>query len=303
MTHKGVLTGETLGTIEDRPPRWWRGRSFYLGGAAGLLVAAITAVALALTGTLSLARDVADETGSVSPARGTVEGPGFDTPEAAAEAFLEGLRDQDVEAMTNAFAIESFVEKCDHAAAIERLELASSFVAQQSCPFPNDNPFGLDANLLFRRSHVADEVSRILMSRISPHLWDPGNGGVPSEVIADGDAAREYQEQTEADLEVHEFAAISAVTAVSPALFVPRYSPAQWEEATAKRVKPYGLTPDEYRDVALLFTVEGERWLFTPSVGRYGDRWYLISLSSILTSILNLDPGGQGLVPESELMY
>lgn len=300
MTHKDVLTGETLATVEDRPPRWWRGRSFYLGGAAGLLVAAITAVALALTGTLSLARDVADETGSVSPARGTVEGPGFDTPEAAAEAFLEGLRDQDVEAMTNAFAIESFVEKCDYVAEIERLGTAGPFTAAVSCPFPNDDPFGRDANRLLRRNNVADEVGRVFMSRVSPHLWE-GDGTTQSETIESGEAAREYQEQTEADVRGYVFAGITGITSVSPVLIAPQYASQKTQDGVARRAKPYGLAPEEYRDVALIFTLDGEPWIFTASAGQYGDRWYLISLNSVLAAILNLDLGHLGPVPSSEL--
>ena len=51
------------------------------------------------------------------------EGDGFDSPEDAAKAYLEGLRDLDIPRMMSAFAVESYVENFNFEALLNMLRV------------------------------------------------------------------------------------------------------------------------------------------------------------------------------------
>lgn len=253
---------------------------FLLGGALGVVLAALVVGALVLTGLVSV-----DTSGSVV----TSEGGGFDTPEEAAIAYVEALRDQDLTAMREVFAIESYVEACDYSATLEHIGAHQPF--GRHCSFPDEAPVGQQANLGARHIEVTEFVVMPLIGHVSDAYF---NDGV-SVLFEDADAVREFQDETSADFADYPFARVQNIQTAAPGELYDRYDSERsmdYVEMVAQRV---GLSGADYVEVAVTFDLDGEEWVFAPSVGRYNDRWYLVSPRGTLGSLLGFALGSGGL--------
>lgn len=259
-----------------------------LGAGAGVLASALVAVLLVATGVISLGSGGAGGPGGRD---GISEGPGFDTPEAAATAYLEGLRDGDLDAMAGAFAVESFAERCDYAALLDRLQVHTPPTALTSCPFPADDELGAAANVEARRSTVASSVLQPLVSQVSPHLFNEGVA-MP---LRDETEIGEFQEQTAADFAEYRLGRIEAITTVEPGSLDEVYDSEAHQRILEATAATFGLSTDDYTDVAVTFQLDGEQWVFAPTVGRYDGRWYLVAPSGSLAAILGIPAGTGGL--------
>jgi len=268
----------------------FNGRTFALGGLAGIVVAGLVALALALTGVIGVGRAGSGQ---------RFEGPGFATPEAAAQAFLDGLKAKDLPSMLDAFAVESFAQQCDFGALLSRLKMYQYFNVTSSCGYPQDDPLGQAMNIAARRGTTVGQVSMLLAAHVSPHL-DPTAGGQtfgddPAEVTA-------FQAQTKADFANYLFAGMGAATAVSPdSVTNGKYSSDVNQRMLALTAAQYGLQSGDCADVVLTFDLRGERWVFAPSVGRYHGKWYILTLQGNVAVLLgmNATAGGMGPMPPS----
>jgi len=81
------------------------------------------------------------------------EGDGFDSPEDAVKAYLEGLRDGDLRRMISAFAIESYVENFK----IEPFIVRYAYLTGMDME-PNANEFVASLNVLNRRGKVTEMI-------------------------------------------------------------------------------------------------------------------------------------------------
>ena len=93
-----------------RPVRGGRLVPALIGAAAALVVLFAIAASLIVTGGATL-----------GSAPDTLEGPGYATPDAAAEAYLAAMKAGDVPAMVKTFAIETYGEHADGALFVERM--------------------------------------------------------------------------------------------------------------------------------------------------------------------------------------
>lgn len=256
-----------------------------LPALAGFLAAALVTGLLLGTGVLRL--------GGAGSSEG--QGPGFETPEEAAMAFVEGLREGDIDAMAGVFAIESFAESCDNAALLEFTRAYSPVGGL--CPYPATTDLGAAANLEARRVDVRSTVVQTVTIHTSPQLW---NDGTP-EMLTDEQAIDDFIQQTASDFENYPFANLENATSVEPGTLYDEYdSVAELNESAAAMA---GLAPDDYVDVAITFEIDGETWLFAPSAGRYDGRWYLTHQGGRLAELVGMEriQGGLGRTSELDL--
>lgn len=265
------------------------GTRMLLGAALGFVAATLVGVLLIGTGVIGIGSN--RETGEYGH-----EGPGFATPEDAAQAFLEGLRDGDFAAMASAYAIESFAENCDYAALLTRVRVHAPNFMLQSCPFPADDAVGARANLEARRAAVPVVVLNIWAAHVSPQMWNEGGY-----LTLDDDAqVREFLDQTAADFDDYLFAGIDNIQSATPQSVSDIYDESRSNiDAQATQ---YGLASEDYVDVALTFDIDGQSWLFAPTAGRYDDgRWYLVEPSGTLAALVGMESLAFGLSPRDDL--
>ncbi|MFV0252388.1 MAG: hypothetical protein ACK5H2_03530 [Beutenbergiaceae bacterium] len=250
---------------------------------AGFLVAALVAGLLLGTGVLRL--------GGTDSSGG--QGPGFETPEEAALAFVAGLREADIDAMAEVFAVESFTENCDNAALLEYTRAYSPIGGY--CPYPATSDLGAAANLQARLGDIRSNVVRAVTLHTSPQLWNDGT----TETLPDEQAVDDFIQQTTSDFENYPFADLEDAVSVAPRALYAEYD--QVAEINESAAAMAGLDPDDYVDVAITFESDGETWLFAPSAGRYDGRWYLLHQHGRLAEAVGMTPMYGGLSRTSEL--
>ena len=255
------------------------GKAFGIGAAAGVVVSGLVVLALALAGVVGLTR---------APGHARYEGPGFDTPEAAARAFLDGLANKDMDAMLATFAYESFAGQSDYGVLLNRLHTHRWPGSSASgCMFPRDDPLGQAANLEARRANVVGQTMGVLGTEVSSHLV---NEFVPQDFPSDDPTAQvaAFQAQTQADFAAYTLGNVGPIASVSPdSVTGGKYSSAVNQSNIEQWLLPqYGLQSDDYADVVLTFERQGKKWAFAPSVGRYHGRWYVIVLQGNVSQLL-----------------
>ena len=257
-----------------------------LGAGAGVVVAALLVMVLVVTGVFS-----------VGSGGSQAQGPSYSSPEDAAKAFLEGLRDRDMDAMTGTFAVRSYVENCDNAAYLKRISVYSPATLFSSCPFPAEDSFGAASGEELRRAQVTESIVFTLTTWVSPHL-SIDEGTVQFD---DDSAVEDFEDQTAKDFSNYLFAGIENIESVSPGSLHEAYDSDVNEKSIAAQAATYGLEEEDFADVALTFDVDGESWVFVSSVARYDGRWYLLYQGGILSALLGISNYAGGISPESEL--
>ena len=150
--------------------KWYLAR---LGGVRGILL--VNSRIYEDGGTVSLTQEKggSESDSTASPAKTSVsgidfsrklEGDGFEFPEDALKAYIEGLRDGDFNRVISAFAIESYVENFNFEA-----YLNMGFYSHSLASPPKANEFVASLNVETRRGEVAKEILLIYFL-----LCDPG---------------------------------------------------------------------------------------------------------------------------------
>lgn len=72
----------------------------------------------------------------------------------------------------------------------------------------------------------------------------------------------------------------------SPYDIVPAYASENIQEIKERYRMQYGA--DELKEIICVFTVGGEEYVIMPQLLRYGDRWYISTLNSILSIVCDI---------------
>lgn len=251
------------------------GAKVLLGGLLGALLAALVVVVLAVTGVVNV---------SLSRSADAHEGGGFDTPEQAAIAYVEAFRDQDLRAMQQAFAVESYAQACDYEAELEQLSTFMWSAALHSCPFPADDTVGAQANVELRQAAITQAVSYSFTRIVAPELGVDANG----RMFNDDAEIRDFLHQVSQDFADYAPGRISNIQAIEPEQIYDGYTDERIRDIVQGTAEVLGIGGPDYVDVAVTFEMDGEEWVFMPAVGRYNDRWYLITPQGSLALLMGL---------------
>ena len=227
-------------------------------------------------------------TGERSQRTGQVE-RGFDTPEEAIIAYLEGLRDFDMDKMLSAFAIEVFVENYDFEGNIERIGQYTPFA---ELGFPNANELVTSINAERRRGQIVDSI-RFQYLALSREPWD----GMP-EIVED---ARAFTRGFEADLNRLDFQTMEILGFIPPEAFSDVFLDEANQENRARFANVFGV--DEIVCLAVVFQLDGQRYIMLPWMGNYDGQWFLLHLGGNLSMIMGLSMHAAGTLPPEYAEY
>lgn len=254
----------------------------WLFGACGTAVGAILlAVILFATGVLSFG-------GS------RIEGPGFDTPEDAARAYLTGLRSQNVDAMLSAFAVESYVENYDLEATVERLK---TYMPTLEIRLPNSNAYNRQLNITSRRNQL---MSMIANQYIFYNAPDALNNYEPT-MFGDSGEITDFIEGIERDTKDYVFADLKIGEVLKPKDVSDLYTTDGNLDNIARQAKTFGADEDDVVNIAITFEADGQDWLFCPQAVRYNGKWYLQSAQGNLAILVGMVFYGGGIAPMDTL--
>lgn len=223
---------------------------------------------------------------------------GFDTPEAALGALLDGLKAADLEQMYSAFAVEPYAAH----ATLENFLSANGYWAFMTSPLPTTSPLYGQFNTVQRASLVIERLRLMLLT-----LHDPARDWSAPQVANPERDPDAYNALMEA-LSTNRLAGLADMSEVqfhSAEAFIAAHAPDQadtWAGA-AQRVIPRQLMvtgADDFRSLAATFSYNGETWVLFADAVCYDGRWYLYNMPGILGTMLGVPSSGPA-VPLSTL--
>ncbi len=281
------------------PPDEWPGRPpaaarsgrlgpALIGAAASLVALLVVAVLLVVVGVVSVgSRD------------DRIEGPGYATPEQAAEAYLTAMRASDVPAMIRTFAVETYAEHADGALMVER-NYAWMFQADPELPRAALND---DLNAQVHLSSMSWAIYYQYLALSDPDFAGDAltvGSGDDDEALAELD---ELNQQLAATFDGTAFAGISSATLMDWQSALPQladtFNGEQNQQNIDAQARPSGADEVAFQ-VADLQTRHGEYLLFL-QLNRYGDRWWVGSFSGNLAALVGVETIAGGLVPAADV--
>ena len=212
------------------------------------------------------------------------EGPGFDTPEDAVACYMNGLKNLDFEQMLSAYAWETLAS---HYSVEKHIQRIQAYSPTSYARIPATNDFMVSATLHALR---AAEV-RMIYNALESYIL--------GEDYPDGKLIPLQEEgEVEAFLQKFDNGKLEALTGMSDIIFLTPdlvtnnlFSHEKNQENFKKQTAPYGA--DEVVNVVAAAFVGDGTIMCIPTVARYGDRWYMVSVSSMTHMILGVDMNHQ----------
>ena len=216
------------------------------------------------------------------------EGEGFATPEEALTCYMEGLRNLDFDQVLGAFAWETQMEHYDFKAFFERIRAYQPTMRPR---MPSVNDFMFSANVNILRFYQVDLIYRSLEQYIlgedSPTR--AATGSIVFEKDSD-DVAVFLQKFDNGKLE--KLTQMTNIRFLSPDAISDNKFSSEWNrEIFIKQTAYYGA--DETVNLVGVADVGDETLYCCPTICRYGDKWYLVSVSSMASSIVGVSMNHQ----------
>ena len=208
---------------------------------------------------------------------------GFDTPEAAVECYLNGLKNQDLDQMLSAFFFEDHGKDQVMSAYLDRVKTYSPTV----CPaFPQGNALTDSLNAELARSMTVTSIRYTLTAFVTQGLEFGRAYPIRDEGTGEDFISNHF------DLSRLELVStLDNIQVITPQMaemfgYLRNYSGDKIQEMLEKSRLAYNA--DEISDRIGLFTIDGKMYAVAPGVVRYGDRWYLSSLNGLAASIMGI---------------
>lgn len=208
------------------------------------------------------------------------EREGFDTPEEALTCYMEGLKNLDFNQMLNAFAWETQMEHYDFKAYFERIRVYQTTMYPR---MPSVNDFMFAANVNVLRFNQAELIYRSLEQYI---LGDDSPINTATRTIVfqkDSDDVVNFLQKFD-NGRLEKLTQMTNIRFLSPDDATNNmFSTGRNPENFIKQTACYGA--DETVNLVGVADVGDETLYCCPTICRYGDKWYLVSVSSMVSMI------------------
>ncbi len=228
--------------------------------------------------------DIPELPGSRAGAGGDrIESEGFDTPEEAVTAYLEGLKACDTEQMLSTFSVESYAQNFNMQAYLEHTQ-AYMYLTQEVA-FPTVNDFTKAMTASKRKGQLQEDI---LKQGNGLYSW---NCFLTDTELEQGAffTWEELQEKLELD-------SVEVIDFIPPETFAEDERMKQaTKEFWSQRAGIYGA--DQIQDCVTVFTCGGEKYCLFMEVAQYDGRWYNHSFDSYTYMLTGYGADGMGTLP------
>jgi hypothetical protein len=228
-----------------------------------------------------------------SPALGTgiapkqkYEGVGFDSPEKAARAYIEGLRDSDLNRMMSAFAVESFAENYD----AQAYWIRYSYYIQSEMPLPNTNKFFTALNIESRRKKVFNMIQTYYLSMCEGQPWSLPRGFI----LKNETNARDLSNELNTYLGASRFQPLEIIGFIPQKALSGKFDPRVLDMMASLGAERGA---DKLESCAVVFRLDENEYIFCIDTVNYGDNWYISNLGGFISSIIKVGEFSSGLIP------
>ena len=241
----------------------------------------------AVSGFFLLERITAATPASSAQVSHRIEGEGFDSPENAALAYLEGLRDLDLHRMISTFAVESYAENYDFEAGLNRVQV---YQFGQEIKLPNANDFATALNIESRRSRV----SFIVLSHYL-YLCHPEFNRVNSIVLKSETDIRNFIAELNINLNTPSFKTLKILGSIPPLVLHDYFQNPKNMENMERLATVRGA--DSLVSCAAVFTLGGKEYILCLDAISYGGKWYISELGGNIGMLLAIPVFSMGTAP------
>ena len=219
---------------------------------------------------------------------GTLEGSGYDTPEDAVLAYLNGLSNGDASEMLSTFAIESYVEHQDPVSTLKRRK---AFVPASRDGIPHDTEY---AKSLVINARLGELVQYILYQYIELSTNAEGQIIALNEDYSLDDLLYQFKYSP-----VNEWIGnVEFIEWINPANLSANFFTANNLSNIAVNAACAGA--DDFAELAAYIRLNGEDAIQLMECVKYNGRWYNLTLLSNLANILGLNAYSGGLLYSEE---
>ena len=224
-------------------------------------------------------------------ATGIIEGNGFATPQEALGAYIEGLKNNDIDQMISTFAVETYVENYSIMKMVERLGSYQPVLGY----VPSVSDFSVRLNIEKRRSDIMNSIrNQYLVLQGSPTVIGE-DAGKP--VVLRGDITAEEVLQ---ELFVSDDIEILGTIEFNDEFFDPTELSGNYgSEINLEFMKKQAavIGAEDLVSVAAKFYCDGSPVIVTADAVEYNGRWYLNTLSGNIGNLLALNSYIAGTLP------
>lgn len=220
----------------------------------------------------------------------SIEGEGFDSPEDAALAYLEGLRDLDLNRMISTFAVESYAKNYNFEATLNRVKV---YQFGLEIKLPNANEFVTALNIESRRSRVSYMVLCHYMF-LCDHEFDPVE---PLPMKEETDVLN-FIAQFKTSLSAPSFKTLKILGFIPPSAFSEFYDNPRNTENIARVAASRGA--DSQKSCVAVFSLDRKEYVFCLDAISYGGKWYIAELGGNTATLKNIVVLSMGTMPISD---
>ena len=257
-----------------------------------VIITLVCCLLLGAVGYLILGNSEGERFGFLSGERSQESGQverGFDTPEEAIIAYLEGLRDSNMDKMLSAFAIEVYIENFDFESQVDRL---GAHMLHMDVGLPNANEFATSVNVERRRGKIVEQI--YLHNFVFADIYLDGR----PEIVED---ASTFTREFEADLNRPNFQTLEVLGFIPPEAFNEIYLDERNQENLARWARVLGV--DELANLAVVFQLDGQRSILFAELGSYNGQWFMLHLAGNLSHIMGISSLHAGVIPPGATDY
>ena len=219
---------------------------------------------------------------------GALEGPGFGSAEEAVTAYLEAMKNGDLEGMLATFAIETYVAEMDAHADLARMGV---FQPSYGMRMPLGGDYQQQVAVAARYGQLAESLAYQWMLFSWPEGYEEF-GGTTISLTEDGAAEAFLTNLAENDAAAR-WQEMEVVGFVEPELMSTQYS--DGAESRARQAASHGC--DEIVSVVAKLDIGGEEWYQCMDVACYGGKWHNLSFVGYIGHLMGLSLYSGGLVP------
>lgn len=223
------------------------------------------------------------------PTASIVESEGFDSPQKAAEAYLEGLKANESDQMISAFSVESYVDHYDLQANLENVH--GYVFLQQEFDLPVVNDFSRDLNIQSRKKRITEDIVKQYAALCIIDGKDLRNSNVMEE---ENSSSMPTELSDQLDL-----SSMKILGYLSPEALSEVYGSAGSLDSRARQAKVCGAGSVE--SCVVVFELEGNRYCFCTDAVEYKDKWYIRQLGGQISTLLDIPVNLAGIMPVAAL--
>lgn len=213
------------------------------------------------------------------------ESDGFDTPQEAVKAYLEGIKAGDMERIISTFAVESYV---DHYDLQKNLEYTKGYIfMRQSFDLPVVNKLSREFNIRTRKRKITEEIVEQyqILCFINGSYF--GNAS-----ITDGKGGEDILQNQREMAQALELDTINILGYIPPEDLAETYTSEANREFLKQRAQWCGA--EQVAAGMVVFELQGNKYYLCADVIKYNGRWYNWQLGGQLASFLDIDKSFKG---------